>query len=147
MKRQSHRLRVDPREQKWSARLLMKYSLFQVPELVIVVLALLLLRQWWGFSLWVFWGIIGAWVTKDVVLFPYVWRSYVNHGGEESSPMVDARGTTREHLAPSGYVFVRGELWRAEVAKGSPPIPRGRTVRVRAVRGLTLIVEPEGEEE
>ena len=47
-----------------------------------------------------------------------------------------------EDLAPSGWVRVRGERWRADARAGAP-LGRGRTVVVRAVRGLRLEVEPE----
>jgi membrane protein implicated in regulation of membrane protease activity len=43
-----------------------------------------------------------------------------------------------------GYVRIGGELWRAEAASGF--VPRGAPVRVVAVRGLTLVVEPEAGE-
>jgi membrane-bound serine protease (ClpP class) len=42
-------------------------------------------------------------------------------------------------LAPEGKIFVHGEYWNAV----SPvPVPAGARVRVTAVEGLTLTVEP-----
>jgi membrane-bound serine protease (ClpP class) len=38
-----------------------------------------------------------------------------------------------------GYVFVNGELWRAHGAEHLPP---GTRVRIVAVEGLALVVEP-----
>jgi membrane protein implicated in regulation of membrane protease activity len=38
-------------------------------------------------------------------------------------------------------VRIGAELWRAELAPGSPAVESGALVRVREVRGLTLVVE------
>jgi len=61
--------------------------------------------------------------------------------------MVGAQGIAKERLAPSGYVQVRGELWKAELMEGSPPLEKGDRVRVEGVRGLRLVVQPSGEED
>ncbi|HEU5423153.1 MAG TPA: NfeD family protein, partial [Nitrolancea sp.] len=49
---------------------------------------------------------------------------------------------TREQLDPQGFVLINGELWRATSVAG--PIPRGATVRVLAIEGLTLLVTLDG---
>jgi membrane protein implicated in regulation of membrane protease activity len=43
-------------------------------------------------------------------------------------------------VAGDGWVRVSGELWRARGAEGAAP---GEVVRVREVKGLTLVVERE----
>lgn len=48
-------------------------------------------------------------------------------------------------LAPQGKVFVGGELWNAS-APSNVSVPEGARVRVRAVKGLELEVEPESSE-
>lgn len=55
--------------------------------------------------------------------------------------LVGMEGEAREAIAPdaTGYVRVRGELWRA--TSGTPVAP-GQKVRVLAVKGLTLEVQP-----
>lgn len=53
--------------------------------------------------------------------------------------MLDQTGVARTPLEPSGMVFVRGELWNAI---STPAAPEGSSVRVIAVDGLTLRVEP-----
>jgi len=55
--------------------------------------------------------------------------------------LMGAVGVARTDLAPSGTVFVEGELWSAESADGV--IPAGRRVRVVRVRGLHLDVRQE----
>jgi membrane-bound serine protease (ClpP class) len=72
-----------------------------------------------------------------------VWRAQrqerVLTGWEE---LIGAVGAVRVPLDPVGQVFVEGALWRARVDDGVAPVPAGSRVRVRAVDGLTLQVEP-----
>jgi membrane-bound serine protease (ClpP class) len=53
--------------------------------------------------------------------------------------MLDEIGVARTDLSPAGKVFVHGEHWDAV---SSAPVPEGSRVRVIAVDGLTLRVEP-----
>jgi membrane-bound serine protease (ClpP class) len=53
--------------------------------------------------------------------------------------MLGLIGVAKTNLSPEGYVFVRGELWRAVVKHGS--IPKDKKVKVVDVDNLTLIVE------
>jgi membrane-bound serine protease (ClpP class) len=53
--------------------------------------------------------------------------------------LVGALGVAQQALAPKGQILVHGEIWLAESAA---PIAEGQAVRVRAVEGLTLLVEP-----
>ncbi|MBV8151768.1 MAG: nodulation protein NfeD, partial [Candidatus Eremiobacteraeota bacterium] len=54
--------------------------------------------------------------------------------------LIGAVGVARSDLAPSGTVFLGGELWRAQSEATS--IPAGHRVRVIAVKGLNLTVQP-----
>lgn len=56
--------------------------------------------------------------------------------------MLDAVGVARTDIEPEGKVWVNGELWEARSARR---IAEGSRVRVRAVQGLTLEVEPDSE--
>ena len=60
--------------------------------------------------------------------------------------MVGRRGIAKERLAPSGYMHICGELWKAKLVGGGPPIEKGEAVRVEEMRGLTLLVRPYKEE-
>lgn len=60
--------------------------------------------------------------------------------GEED--MVGAEGVVREALDPIGQVFIYGALWRARAIEGQGPVGAGYRVRVDAVDGLTLLVDP-----
>ncbi len=55
------------------------------------------------------------------------------------SAMLDEIGEARTRLAPNGTVFVHGEYWEAV---SSAPVESGAKVRVSAVDGLVLRVEP-----
>jgi membrane-bound serine protease (ClpP class) len=58
--------------------------------------------------------------------------------------MIGERATARSYLNPEGFVFIRGERWKA-VAEDAP-ISEGTPVEVTAVKGLTLSVRrPAGE--
>lgn len=125
-------------------RIVIRYILLQLPGLVLLVLVLIFIQRWALIPAWVFWGSIILWVVKDVVLFRYTWRAYDCDGGDKKVP-IEAQGIVWDRLAPIGYVKVGSELWRAEVAGDSPPIESGMNVRVKAVRGFTLLVELDSE--
>jgi membrane-bound serine protease (ClpP class) len=54
--------------------------------------------------------------------------------------MVGEVGVIAEPCRPDGTVRLRGEIWRARCTEGAGP---GEPVRVTAVDGLTLEVEPQ----
>jgi membrane protein implicated in regulation of membrane protease activity len=130
-------------KRRWTSRAARRYALFQLPGLALVVLVLILIGRWSDLPAWVFWVVIVLWVLKDLAAFPFVWTAYDPHDG--GNPLVGARGVARERLAPSGYVRIRGELWKAQ-ATGDRAIECGETVRVRSAHGLTLTVEPEADD-
>ena len=112
-----------------------------------MVIFLLLVQKWVTLSSWLVGGVIGLWIAKDVVLFPFVWRSYAGDSFQDGPAIFGAEGLAKERLNPSGYVQVRGELWQAELVSGGRPIEKGDIVKVQGVNGLKLLVEPANEEE
>ena len=83
---------------------------------------------------------LGVITTLLLRLAIQAWKSKVTTG---EAGLVDQIGTAQTDLAPEGKIFVHGEIWNAV---SSTPVLRGARVRVRAVEGLLLKVEPEGEE-
>ncbi|MCL7744438.1 nodulation protein NfeD [Guyparkeria hydrothermalis] len=77
-----------------------------------------------GFSIWV----LGRFLD--------VRRKKPATGYEE---MVGMEGTAREDFSATGRVWVHSELWNARTRS---PVRSGQTVRVVAIDGLTLTVEP-----
>lgn len=134
------------KEASWTARILVRYILLQVPGTALLVLILIQLRNWFDLPAWSVWGLVAISVAKDVILFPFVWSAYDWDRQGEANSMVGRRGIVKERLAPSGLIQIRGELWKAKVVGGSPPIEKGKTVRVEEMRGLTLLVRPYKEE-
>jgi membrane-bound serine protease (ClpP class) len=115
--------------------------LLNIPGLVAVILILIIIQHWFVLPVWLFWGIIGSWIVKDALLFPFVWRAYDGERPGSSRPMIGQRGIAKERLAPKGYVQIHGELWRAVKIENGPPIEMGQSVRIVKIDGLTLFVE------
>jgi len=128
-----------------TVRVVLRYALLQVPGTALLILILIQVRHWLDLPAWFVWGLLTIWVAKDAVLFPFVWRAYDWDRSGQAHSMVGTRGIAKERLAPSGYVQIRAELWKAEVMGGSPPIDKGEAVRVEEIHGLTLLVRPEKE--
>ncbi len=124
-------------------RTALRYAFLQLPGTLLLAVVLLAVADWLHLPRWLVWSTIALSVAKDAVLFPFVRRSYEPHSATEPHAMIGACGVARERLAPTGYVHVGNELWRAEVPEGVPPIERGRPVRVRDRHGLTLVVQPD----
>lgn len=134
------------KKHKWSARVMLRYSLLQLPAAVALVLILTVVRQWVDIPRWFFWGLVALWVIKDIILYPFVWRAYDGGRSGAAHSIIGMQGVTKDRLEPSGYVRVRGELWQAEIMEGGQPIEKGVNVRIREIRGLILLVEPDKEE-
>lgn len=73
------------------------------------------------------------------LLVRLAWRAQRNKVLVGPEALVGAEAIAQQPIAPRGQVLVHGELWIAESAS---PIAAGDHVRVRAVQGLTLLVEP-----
>ncbi len=68
-----------------------------------------------------------------------VWQARRNKVMIGPDALVGAVGVAQQPLAPRGQIIVHGELWLAE---SDAPVAAGESVRVRAVDGLKLLVEP-----
>lgn len=125
---------------KPTARVTLRYFLFQIPGWVLVAVLAFSLREPFGAAPWLAWAIVLAWIGKDVLLFPFIWHAYVPDTPHAAHTLMGARGVVAERLAPAGYVRVGGELWRAELSDAGAPLEPGAVVRVSGMRGLTLLV-------
>lgn len=119
----------------------LRYILLNIPGLVVVILILFIIRHWVVLPAWLFWNILAFWVIKDIAFFPVVWRAYDWERPGRSRTMIGEHGMAKGRLAPSGYVQVRGELWRAEKIGDGPPIEAGQPVQIVKMKGLTVYVK------
>lgn len=129
-------------EQKYSSRIIIRYSLLQLPGIALVIVLLFFIRRWVEIPLWLMWLIPLAWVIKDIILFPFVWRAYDWDQKNRGHSIIGMRGVVSETLNPTGYILVRGELWKAETMEKDTPIEKGQNVVIYAINGLTLHVKP-----
>jgi len=72
-------------------------------------------------------------------LLSLVLRARANKVITGAPGMIGEAGVARTPLQPAGKVFVRGEIWDAEATQG---VAEGAPVRILAVEGLKLKVEP-----
>ncbi len=123
---------------------LRRYVLFQIPDLLLVVLILLVLKRFIEIPDVVFWVFVACWVAKDILLYPLLGRFYdPNFQKNRFFSPVGKVGIVKEALVPKGKVQVNGELWQAEILDRTHSADVGEMVRVRGVNGLTLLVESE----
>jgi|SRR6478752_3084237 membrane-bound serine protease (ClpP class) len=106
--------------------------------LIALVIALLFLSWPWSIIL-----VIGAAAVDIAETGTFVWWSRRKRRrvtpAVGSGTLVGRTGVALDRIAPVGQVRIEGEIWgaRSEVA-----IDPGSPVRVKAVAGLTLNVEP-----
>lgn len=139
MKRQGTDRERHARSRIWEPSVLARYWLLQVPGTLALVLVLLVLERLFGIALWLLASVVAAWVVKDALLYPLLWRSY-DPAFPSAHAMAGERGVAVERIDPTGYARVRGELWRAELAPGVEPVDAGLPLLVEMARDLTLVV-------
>ncbi len=139
MKRFEH-YRMLSKETK--RRIVLRYALYQIPDIAIFVLILFLLHQWVDLSLWLCIGAVTLWMVKYVLVFTFVWPAYDKPLSGDVKSLIGTEGIAEERLDPSGYIRVHGELWRAEVIGKTIPIEKGQTVLIERAHGFTLLVKP-----
>ena len=88
------------------------------------------------------WDVIGALASLacGIVEVTY-WQRRMRRVKVETGVenLIGSIGEVTDALAPVGHIRVLGELWQA---RGELRVPRGTSVRVVAVNGLMLDVEP-----
>lgn len=125
-------------KQRCSRQVFLRYSLIQLPELVLLVLVLILIGKWINIPMWATLVIFSLWLIANIIMFPFVWRAYDK---DNPNSMCGSQGIAAERLSPIGYVRIHGEMWRAKVIEGASFIKKGEVVTVTGIRGLTLIVQ------
>ncbi len=122
-------------------RAIARYTLFQIPDLILLSLGLAAAVRWWNLPVLAACGLVALWIAKDVVMYPILRVAYEPGGSSGVFEIHGALGVVVQPLVPSGYVRLGSELWKAELVSGSEPVSVGSAIRVVEVRGLTLVVE------
>ena len=120
-------------------RTVTRYYLFQIPGWVLAAVLVAVLHAWLGLPVWVALTVLGVMVMKDVVCYPFLRKAYQLEASG-AAQLVGLRGVARDSLDPTGYVYVRGERWRARTEAGAPAIPAGADVRIVQGHRMTLTV-------
>ena len=118
-----------------------KYVLLQIPGWLILLCLLVWAVSSMALPFWIGVGFLCFWIAKDFVLYPFVRPAY-EPAKTGSERLIGVQGRVEQTLDPNGYVRIGGELWRAETEEAEQLLEAGRTVTVRAVRGLTVTVTP-----
>jgi membrane protein implicated in regulation of membrane protease activity len=88
------------------------------------------------------WGVVAVVVAAGVeVLEIAFWRRFLRRyriqTGAEA--LIGARAEVLDSCSPDGRVRVGSEIWNA---RSDVPVGRGQVVRITAIDGLTLAIEP-----
>ena len=124
-------------------RAVIKYSLVTVLDNLLIIIILILARNWITIPPWLFWTVIAISFAKDIIVFPYVWTAFDPKAPGKTRTIIGQRGTAVEPLSPGGYIRLQGELWKAETVSGCPAIAEGQTVKVESAHGLKVFVVPD----
>ena len=130
-----------------------RYTAFQVPGWIIAAGGGWLLHRWLDIPVWVASGVLVVWVIKDYALYPLLGSAYELDHRRPIDRLVGEHGTASDALSPSGYIRVRGELWRARPeqvesivegnVEGENVVVPGDRVEVIGVDGTVLVVRPQ----
>jgi membrane-bound serine protease (ClpP class) len=102
--------------------------------LIALLLAFFVLPAPWGLVAVVVGGVLDI---AETTLF--IWWSKRRNATVGVETLVGKVGVAASDLWPEGQVRVGGEIWRARCAGGCDS---GTRIVVRAVEGLTLVVDP-----
>jgi membrane-bound ClpP family serine protease len=118
------------------------YILFELGELVVIVILLIVISRFVRIPLWLAAAIPGGKFLKFIIVYPFVRRSVRQppYSGIES--LIGVRARAIREIDPEGYVNVRGERWKAVTADMA--IPAGTEVEVCGLDKAKLIVRDEG---
>jgi membrane protein implicated in regulation of membrane protease activity len=117
--------------------------LLEIPGWFVASLVLYYAHHTWGLSIGLAWLFLAVWIGKDFALYPALRGALADGDSVMSSDLlIGAVGVVTRSRGRESYVRIGAELWRAEPVHGAPSLDMGSGVRVREIRGLTLVVEP-----
>ena len=119
-----------------------RYLLFQAVGWALGALVLSALVYWDVIVLWVAGVVLALLFAKDLILFPYVRKSYEASEPHGGASLLGAVARVERPLTPDGWIRVGAERWRARTMDGGTDLKAGDYVEVREIDNLVLIVEP-----
>ncbi len=120
-------------------RTLLRYVAFQVPGAVIAAIVLALLHEQAGLPAGLAGLLFFLWLANDAALYPFLRRAY-ELSDTAHDRLVGERARVVPGFTASGFVRLRGELWRAELLEGEAPVADDDLVTVQGARRLTLMI-------
>ncbi|MFO7876094.1 MAG: NfeD family protein [Desulfovermiculus sp.] len=124
----------------WSRRAVVTYILIQLPGMLLLGLALMVIHAQFQLPVWAGWFIFFIWVVKDIILFFFLWPAYDNQSRDVYS-LVGQRAVAITDINPQGRVRLHGQTWPARAEGASQAIPAGNPVEVIGQEGLVLTVQ------
>ena len=115
---------------KINRKIIIRYSLFQIPSLLIVILLVFTVNHWYRLDNVIIMIIILLWVLKDILIFPLVWKAYSLKDRDKSKTILNEIGTAIDTINPRGFVKINGEIWQAELVQSGDPIYKSELVDV-----------------
>jgi membrane protein implicated in regulation of membrane protease activity len=119
-------------------KIILRYFFFQLPAFILLLLILLIVNKYTNTQIFIFIIIAIVWILKDIIMFPFTWRSYDT---DLKHFMVGREGMANESLNSHGYVRIGNELWKAEADNNNSKIQKGNKIVVLEAEGLKLIVK------
>lgn len=119
-----------------------KYLLLQIPGWLATATVVTVLWHWQLLPPWLALLCFFAWLIKDLILYPLLRHAYEDGVKTGSAALVGARGVAQGELNPSGYVRIRGELWRAVAIAADHAVAPGAEVEVVNAERMTVFVRP-----
>jgi len=119
-----------------------KYFLLQIPGWLATGGVLTVLWHWQLLPRWLALLCFGAWLLKDLLLYPWLRQAYEDGAKTDSTALIGMRGVAQEDLKPTGYVRVRGELWRAVTVSADRTVVAGTEVEIVNAERMTVFVRP-----
>ena len=120
---------------------LIKYILLQIPDLALLIIALVVAAKFIIIPVWLLAAIIAVWIAKDIALYPKLRKAYEVNTPTQAGQLIGMKGTIMDKLDPEGYIKVKGELWKAEMKDPGVCVQKGAEVKVVDARGMNLVVE------
>ncbi len=122
-------------------RVYIRYAFFQLPGSGLIIILLWWLNNNFDLPLIYAAAVLCLWLIKEIVMFPFLWRSYDTASQNVLESMIGKYGTAVDDINPCGYVRIGGEMWRGELLPGKAPVKKGDRVIVTGVDGLMITVE------